>query len=540
MASPPEVNTTLAPVWIVAFVGHRPSAETGRSREELAACAEPLKEALRSLNTAAREAGGRVELLTSAAAGSDLEAADAAEALGLAVHVILPKPEDAFGEDFTGPSAEDWPRARRRIAAARAGAGHGSLRIAAGDNTAPDCYHEANTQMLKVSDVLLTVYNGRPSDQPGGTSDAVAQAEALGRPVFRIDPADAGRVYRPDDPMAWTRIDADNQKLFTDVQKGPPDAAPGSAPAEAGGTAGVLDALDRRATHTATRFRGRLIWSVRLHLASALIAAVSATLGPFLVGDKTGKSHGVADVPHLYFGPLQAFTSVEFVLVMIALGLTVRAHFGHFHHDWRRVRLAAEITRGIHATRGMLDPLEPLILRHAPTWRRFAVSVSVLAGRDAPRGDPPARSDRYQDERVEPQMAYFRREHAKSRPRANWLGRVSAVATLAAPPCILLALVLKLFYKPFVADDWFAAMVANGLPVILPLVAAFATALMVAGDHARRAERYEQMIGRLEQSTRLLETLKTDGAVSRTIADIEELLLDELIEWYAASNYTGE
>lgn len=53
-------------------------------------------------------------------------------------------------------------------------------------------YMAAGTRLVRECDVLLAVWNGKPSRGLGGTGDVVAYAERRGVPVVRVDPASAG------------------------------------------------------------------------------------------------------------------------------------------------------------------------------------------------------------------------------------------------------------------------------------------------------------------------------------------------------------
>ena len=103
------------PIWIIAFVGHRPGSGPGRSQSEIAACRPRIEEALKLLVLKAKKAGGSIELLTSVAAGADIETAEVARGLGIPVHLILPKSVEDFRHDFDGDLESYWPRAQELI-----------------------------------------------------------------------------------------------------------------------------------------------------------------------------------------------------------------------------------------------------------------------------------------------------------------------------------------------------------------------------------------------------------------------------------------
>jgi hypothetical protein len=89
------------------------------------------------------------------------------------------------------------------------------------------------------------------------------------------------------------------------------------------------------------------------------------------------------------------------------------------------------------------------------------------------------------------------------------------------------------------SSSYLLAAIIFWLPVVLPLLAGSAISFVVATDSARRAERYQLMIDRLNIATQNLVSLKTPGAVSRSVAIAEDIMIDELIEWYVASKNVG-
>jgi hypothetical protein len=74
----------------------------------------------------------------------------------------------------------------------------------------------------------------------------------------------------------------------------------------------------------------------------------------------------------------------------------------------------------------------------------------------------------------------------------------------------------------------------------LPLLAGTATSLIVVTDAGRRTERYKTQANRLQAINQWFPTLKTVSSLRRAVVLTEEILLDELIEWHAASKSTGK
>jgi hypothetical protein len=262
---------------------------------------------------------------------------------------------------------------------------------------------------------------------------------------------------------------------------------------------------------------------------ASILAATSVVLTPVL--------HRID--PHHAAPP--ALTAVELVLVAVASWTLWHAGRRHLHERWRTARFAAEILRGIRASVGLLDPLDPLVLQHAPEWRRFALAASLEAWRrrDPAAALPDLRAAYLRERIVDQRDRYFNKQQPTAARRAQVLAIVGRRASFAAPFFILAALAVK-YYAPDQADEsWFWALVAGWFPVVLPLVAGAATSLNLARDSARRAERYRLMYSRLELVSRGFDTLATESTVRRSVAITEEILLSELMEWYVAAMNMG-
>ena len=112
------------------------------------------------------------EFYSSAAYGADSIACEEAEKLGIPVHIILPKPvafipetieldrKEGFATDFWNGGiilADEWQRTHRIIQTAKSGSKGGTLRLATGTQTHPECYYDTGLQMLEAIDVLIAV-----------------------------------------------------------------------------------------------------------------------------------------------------------------------------------------------------------------------------------------------------------------------------------------------------------------------------------------------------------------------------------------------
>ncbi len=128
-----EFSPLITPVWIIGFTGHRPKDAPGRTSAELEHVAPLIRGERKALQAKARAQAGRADFLCGAAAGADLIAAREATTLGMAVHIMLPMPENEFANDFAKPEFQaDWLLAQQFIQDAMDGVNGATFRVMSG------------------------------------------------------------------------------------------------------------------------------------------------------------------------------------------------------------------------------------------------------------------------------------------------------------------------------------------------------------------------------------------------------------------------
>jgi hypothetical protein len=125
-----------------------------------------------------------LRLVTSLAEGSDRIAAHAARALGFELQVILPFREEDYERDFDDGSGDGGPSIREFRELRRAATAVTDLDASPGARTR---YAAAGLSLVRQCDVLLAIWDGEPTEGPGGSADNVAEAARLGLPVIWID-----------------------------------------------------------------------------------------------------------------------------------------------------------------------------------------------------------------------------------------------------------------------------------------------------------------------------------------------------------------
>lgn len=505
----------LEPVWIVGFSGHRRIADGEKIRGAI------TRELARLQEQAAR-AGGRIEAFGSAAYGGDLLFGHSAAALGVPLHLILPMPEAEFRKDFHDAAPEVWQQAEQMIREARARKNGGTFRITRKSDRRPDCYYDAGVEMIEAADALIAVWDGAPSRGLGGTAEIVAHARALGKTVIVID-AITGEVKAP--PTVFPPENDPETKEIRQLNK-----LSSGAPAA---TATELHArLSKVAGIEAGMFRKNLVRSIVLHGLAALIAA-------FVVFKRQPESEIAAWV-------LAVTAAIEFVFISLAVRLAGHHRIHHAHRNWIDSRFAAELVRGLCGAAAFVDPLFPKVASHVPSWRRFAVASGLLATREpAASSSWPEARDEYLKKRIEDQSGYFRGKHAASAKVVRRTRLVGQWTGWLAWAIVLGAVFYKIHHAHGLHDPhhggeepavkfWLVAVFFYFLPIALPLIAGVASALRTALDSTRRTSRYAGMADRLAAAGAGFGSLATESSVRSRVETVEDVLLDELVEWRLA------
>lgn len=553
----------VVPIWIVGFSGHRPNDEHCRKSEELESCRPRIREALLRYQEIAQNAGGEIHFHSSVAEGSDIIAIEVAQELGIVVHVILPMSIERFADDFDS-SPEAWDRALAIIGTAgglagfetdriqalcKRGAGRyqtssdlpapqtkWTFRVSNGTRERPLCYYECGEEMLESCDGLIAVHC-QATEKVGGTTDVMEQAKSQNLLVASIDPL-ADDIEWSSDDKKW-----EHDEIFAElhhvceshVEKNCPKAE----------NCGFLDAELERYNQISMAsgnwFRNSLLIGVGLHFVASTIAITSISF---------------------HWGWFA--TAVELILVAAAIVIGIWSH-KYIHEQWRQSRFAAEVLRGLSQSCVFLDPIKPLVSHHHPAWHRFALSYSLHDPQCASE-DPVDNLEQYRKDRIENQLRYFR---AKLKPASFWgtiWKKVSKFSAYLAVAAILSALILKCYpHKHETAAEpkqsaKVTTEVAHDTPLVklghhekshkkdrllltwakffsafLPLLASVALSLTMVTDYGRRKERYSIMTKRLEELSTWFTHIKSPHSARSAVQRCEEILLDELIEWYASN-----
>jgi hypothetical protein len=165
------------PVLRIGVVGHR-------TIDDPAAVAREVRRALRMADSRVLPEGGHtgpasLEVFSALAEGADrLAARVLLEEPGATLVAVLPLARDDYMTDFVSPSSRAEFLELLEVAARVEEAGPAASR--------EESYERAGRAIVDASDVMLAMWDGKPSRGRGGTAEIVDYARGSGVPVYWI------------------------------------------------------------------------------------------------------------------------------------------------------------------------------------------------------------------------------------------------------------------------------------------------------------------------------------------------------------------
>ncbi len=478
---------------VVGFSGHRQLADA-------AGAGQTIREALALLR---QEASGEWIALSSVAEGGDTVFVAQARALGLSWHAILPLPRAEFAKDFT---AEHWAAAEAMLVDSE------FVRVIAENGSREDAYLDCGMETVDGSDVLLAIWDGQPARGKGGTAEVVAYARALGKPLILIDAATLA-VRREN----FDRLERGDSSLSRLNDLPAAGTAGGGNPFQAPDRIFAFQQkCDFAASRGAPQFRRLIVSTVLLHVIATLIAAAA-----------------LAFELHL---PALAWLKLLCLAAALGVALVLRRHH-HSQHSWVRCRLAAEFCRSALATWG-LPRAAPLFKDiDLPGVRGLARALHVLHSRSAAAHPVPMEEFRriYLTQRIDDQLAYYRRQEGRALPLFLRLKAGFWITTLLALACTFAYAVCHTAHVD--APGWVTMLVFYFFPISLPVVAASLISLISINDLQRRVARYREMQLMLDASRRQIPFCQTWNSLERVVLATERTLLQEVLEWHSLTSF---
>ncbi|MGD0745220.1 MAG: hypothetical protein ABSA45_08700 [Verrucomicrobiota bacterium] len=474
----------MLPEWtVVGFSGHRkladPKVATDAIRrvfDRLAASHSPLAS------------------VSSAASGADTLFVEEVARRNLPCLLVLPFPQARFQRDF---SPGDWQRILPLIVRAT------HVEEVAGEESPEGAYMETGVMTADRADVMVVVWDGKPSEGFGGTGDVAAYVRELGKPLIIIDPISGA--------IAEERLEQVPAKsLPADWKDNPRETVERH-----------FQEVDETAQLHAPKSRHLVLRIILYQLLASAIGFIALAFG----------HHG---------GWGQLLALIELILLGSAFILSV--HHRKKHQEWMKNRIAAEICRSFLATWHMrrVDYSPKISIQGFDRLCRDLRLIRIL-DKTPPLPLESAR-DGYLKERVENQIAYFSRHSARARLIYQKLKGLALFSTATAALLSLLAFAISLL-KDFDAGSHIpdpALTVPKYLSLLLPLASAALFSLMVTQDYSRRAVRYAEMASMLAGAAKRLKLVRTWNSLARVAAETEEELLQEIVEWHSFRQFAGE
>lgn len=459
----------MLPGWtVVGFSGHRNLLQPDEIKKHISTTLDVL---------IARHAP--LVAISSLARGSDTLFIEQIAERGIPFIIVLPFPSARFQQDF-GP--EEWKRVLPLLAKAV------YIEEISGSQTAEEAYMDAGLRVIDRCDVVISVWNGKHSNGPGGTGDVVAYARQLQKPLIWIEPTTG-------------TVTAERQELLPRI------AAGSRLPIDPHACVMAhFDELDRAASRNAPNVRHLIQRIVLLQLVASAIGLVAIAL----------EIHGVAGYAMAVF---------EVGALGTAFLLGIRRH--KRHTEWITSRMEAEVCRSFLAFWSMRHRMKDAISIGAYGLKQFVRKLRMLQQLD-PTPEPSLDDARatYLDGRVRTQIAYFAEQAKKARTAYRWLKGIAVTSTALA--ATLAAVHFGLSLRRF---EGLAMQVLELLSLILPLVSTAAFSVVMTREFARRATRYKEMLLSLEDNARRIGAVRTWNGLIQSVMEVEEELLNEAIEW---------
>lgn len=360
--------------------------------------------------------------------------------------------------------------------------------------------------------MLIAIWDGEPARGPGGTADIVTFARELKRPLIVIDPT-TGQERREN--FEYYRSQDEELNFLNALQA---QGTEGKA-APADGLALVnhfMAKTDAAASAGAPKFRLLTVGAVIFHLLATMVAAVGLAYHWHPVG----------------------LPWTKLLLVLGALGSALAIRHFRTQDTWVRCRLAAELARAVLATWGMVRKTALFEEVDLPETRQLLRSLHIIHARETEGQRPNLDTFRqhYRVNRLDDQLAYYRKRLSKAEPQLRRLRFGFSAATI-------LAIVTTAFYALYATFHFMEipvglkATLFYFMPIVLPVVAATFMSFVSINDLHRRVARYREMCHLLESVQKQIMITHSWRSLEQLVKRTERALLQEVLEWHTLMSH---
>jgi hypothetical protein len=431
---------------------------------------------------------GSLAAISSVAQGSDSLFVEEVAKRKLPFLLVLPFTKARFQEDF---QPADWQHVEPLIAQ--------GIYVEEVGNTGSDeeAYMETGIRIADRADIMIAVWDGKPSAGFGGTGDVVNYCRQLAKPLIWINSATGAMIEERLESLPRTQSNVpwrgDSHQIIIKY----------------------FHELDEVASLRGPKVRHLIQRIILLNL-----LASSAGLTVLALGIRGLGGH--------------AITFLEVAALVSAFILTVMHHRRHV--EWMTSRIEAEICRSFLAIwpmRIQADYSPKLAIRGFDRLIRNLRFIQLLDRTPSPPFET-ARNE-YLENRVQNQIEYFRQQNKKA---GQAYRRLKGLAMTSAAAAALMAV------SHFVLSNFGvkgpAYTISEALSLVLPLVSTALFSLILTHEFSRRTVRYGEMVSILNDAAQRLQAARTWNGLIRIAIEIESELLQEVIEWHSFRRFASE
>ena len=460
------------------------------------------------------------------AIGSDTAFTRACQHLKIPQRIFLPQHLDEY-LNATGRQSPDFSPPQKQAARDLVASPHIIQQRVVSDSAERYLrFSDTNSEIVRVSDVLLCLVGEDQSAQSGGTLELIEIAKKRGKPILLVTVHlhNGTPVLTPQ----WLNLHLFQLPVLPRQLHGMPSIQPDSDQPNPLGihnlptAQGFAEHLKMHSSRMAKAHKGLFKTAALIIISTHILATVCA-----VIAVQFREMHGL-------------FWFLVPELVLLALGFTIhrRLHRREASQLWAMSRLIAELGRSQVAVGQQYLYLEYLFQLPFPaSLRPLLRTLSVLhlastAGASVTEWE--VNRDRYIQQRLagnNGQIEFYARESARSFKllrKAHAALNVFSLGAFAAAFCKL----THIFGHHF-------SSILGPLAILLPVLAVAVLSLAAAFDLEARKHTFNDMLVFLRSQHKLLNEASTAREFGRLVLETESRLLGETVNWYSRRSFTG-
>jgi hypothetical protein len=472
------------------------------------------------------------------AVGADTLFTRACQALGFAQRVLLPQHRDDFLSASSPDGVPDFTQAEENAARELLGSPHIiEERVVSHARDRDTRFEEANSAIVRESDVVLCLVREGAQGKPGGTDDLIARAELVGKPVVTLFVSiEEGKVKLSDLPSLI---------VWTDATHRVPPTVPNELAGlrrEALGRVGnwptaqdfiktIKDRASDRSRRHGIGFRNSAIVIIVCHVTATLAAILAGKL--FLVPEA------------LHWGGVSAvllltcvLLPLEFMLLIVGASYHYALHRGGHVRVLAVNRLIAEIMRSMARIRMARGDFEYLLALPVPKeFGPLLRTCAILLLCNVPDKGGGAWTDRRDDyvhecltDPATGQVSYYGTRARKAKRDLGYASYGFWIFTALAVVMALAELYMGVRYSS--QKQLICEVIFNAVAAFSPVVAVGWLTWAAASDLQGRAQTFAEMKEFLDNQRGRFGAAASEREFVELVRETEARLLSENLNWY--------